>query len=85
MAQFWQTSLDEAMIGHGLQSSFIPFLTVLFLLINILKEIFQMVTERYDYLTFENLADLTVYVMVIICEFYYWRTGNIVNGYFFPD
>ena len=73
------------MIGNVLHGSFIPFLTVLFLVINILKEIFQMVTEGYDYLTFENLADLTVYGLVIICQFYYWRTGNIVNGYYFPD
>ena len=44
-----------------------------------------MVTEGRDYLSFENLGDLTAYILVSVCQAYYWGTGSVVNGYFFPD
>lgn len=51
-----------------------------------------MKTEGKEYLInseysiqFENIGDLLAYVLVTICQFYYFGTGKIVNGYFFPD
>ena len=58
------------------------------------EEIFQMVAERKEYFysvnkdyffCFENISDLVAYVLVTVCQFYYFRTGKIVNGYYFPD
>ena len=44
-----------------------------------------MVTEGRDYISFENLADLIAYILVSVCQFYYWSTGSVVNGYFIPE
>ena len=45
-----------------------------------------MVTERLAYFTeYENIGDLIVYILVSICQYYYWFRGEIVNGYFYPD
>ena len=41
--------------------------------------------EGDDFLNFENILDLMVQLLVIICQFFYWTTGKVVNGYFFPD
>ena len=63
-----------------------PSLSMIFLAVYILKEIMQLVTERKDYLTdFFNISDLICCVLVSICQFYYWRTGRLVNGFFFPE
>ena len=45
----------------------IPRLTVTILVINLLKEVLQMITEGTDYLSFDNFADLTAFVLVSIC------------------
>ena len=63
----------------------VPILTIIFSVIFIFKEIFQMVNESLDYLNFENLADSTVCILVTICQFYYWRTGKRVNGYYITE
>ena len=51
MIQFWQASIDEAYMGpvFPFLTAFTPTLTAMILIINLLKEIFQMVTERKDY------------------------------------
>ena len=94
MVQFWQTNLDEAMIGPQplLFRFLIPLLTVTLLVVNIFKEIFQIINEGKEYfidkeysINFENLGDLIVYVLVSICQLYYFGTGKLVKGYFFPD
>ena len=41
--------------------------------------------ERDYFFNFENIIDLMVHLLVTICQFYYWTTGKVVNGYFFPD
>ena len=41
--------------------------------------------EKDYYLNFENIFDLIVYILVTICQVYYRTTGNIYNGYFFPE
>ena len=39
-----------------------------------------------DYLfNFENILDLIVYILVTICQYYYFGTGKVANGYYFPD
>ena len=69
-------------------------MSIILLVINILIEIFQVMTEGKDYFfslekdyffSFENIIDLTVYVLVTICQFYYFGTGKVVNGYYFSD
>ena len=63
-----------------------PTLTATILILNLLKEIFQMVTECKDYFrSFENVGDLIVFVLVAVCQYYYYSTGKIINGYYFPD
>lgn len=43
-------------------------------------------TEGKEYFkSFENIGDLIAYILVIICQCFYWGTGEFVNGYFFPD
>ena len=42
-------------------------------------------TERADYFSFENCADMVAYTLVCICQTYYFFTGKMVGGYFFPD
>ena len=62
--------MDKAMIEPRSQlvATLVPYLTIILLVINVLKEIFQMVTERANYLTnYENIIDLTVYIFVSIC------------------
>ena len=62
--------MENAMIEPRSQliAILVPYLTFIFLVINVLKEIFQMVTERANYLTqYENIIDLTVYIFVSIC------------------
>ena len=79
--------MENAMIEPRSQliAILVPYLTIIFLVINVLKEIFQMVTERANYLTqYENIIDLTVYIFVSICQYFYWFKGEVVNGYFFP-
>ena len=45
-----------------------------------------MVTELKEYFSdYYNCSDLIVCVLVSICQYYYWATGKIVNGYFFPE
>ena len=45
-----------------------------------------MITEGREYFTSaENISDLLAYTLVSICQFYYFRTGKIVNGFFFPE
>ena len=45
-----------------------------------------MIIERKEYfLGFENLLDLATIIMVIICQFYFYTTGKLENGYFIPD
>ena len=41
--------------------------------------------EKDYYLNFGNMIDLIVYILVTICQVYYWTTGNIYNGYYFPE
>ena len=76
MLQFWQTSFDEAV--HSSKPSFIttmiPVLSVTLLVVNILKEIFQMINEGRGYfideelsIQFENVGDLIAYGLVSIC------------------
>ena len=79
----------------GLYEVMIPILSVVLLALNILKEILQMITEGKQYFIYtegkqlfisaENIADLIAYTLVSICQCYYFFTGQIVNGYFFPD
>ena len=97
MIQFWQVSLDEAMAGSDsiVRNALVPFLTMMFLVINILKELGQMATEGKKYFlnsegksylpNFENISDLIIYVLVIICQYFYWCTGRVVNGYYIPE
>ena len=88
MIQFWQFNEDEATLENESQlfRKTVPILTAILLVVNILKEIGQVITEGKSYFTdFENLTDLTIYVLVIICQYFYWFTGKRVNGYYFPD
>ena len=62
--------MEKAMIEPRSQlvATLVPYLTIIFLVLNVLKEIFQMVTERANYLSQnENIIDLTVYIFVVIC------------------
>ena len=94
MLQFWQTSLDEAVNSSkpSFLSAMIPILSVTLLVVNILKEIFQMINEGKGYfideelsIQFENVGDLIAYGLISVCQVYYFGTGRIINGYFFPD
>ena len=45
-----------------------------------------MVTDGRDHFkSFQNVGDLVVYILVCICEYYYWGTGKIENGYYIPE
>ena len=45
-----------------------------------------MVTEGKEYFySFENAGDLIVYILVCVCQFYYWGRPRVVNGYYVPD
>ena len=51
-----------------------------------IKEIMKIVAEGWDYFkSIANLADLFAYGLVIVCQWYYWRTGRNEFGYFVPD
>ena len=78
---------DQAISGNGsnFQKIVVPFLSIIFLVLNICKEIGQISTVgRQYFLDLENIADLTVSVLVLICQYFYW-TGTKVNGYFIPE
>ena len=69
-------------------------MTIALLVVKILFEIFQVVTEGKNYLfdlekdfvlNFENILDLIGYLLVTICQFYYWTSGKVVNGYYSPN
>ena len=56
------------------------------MVLNLLKEIMQIFIEGKYYLADKfNRVDLIVYILVGICQYYYWFTGERVNGYFFPN
>ena len=66
-------------------NTLVPALSVICLLVIVLKEIVQIITEKKEYFTdIYNYADFIVCILVIICQYYYFNTGEIVNGYFFP-
>ena len=44
----------------------VPILTVVVLVINILKEALQLITEGTGYIAYENFIDLIVYILVSI-------------------
>ena len=47
---------------------FVSLMTIILLVINIAKEIFQMINEGKEYFTqFENVVDMIVYALVSIC------------------
>ena len=35
--------------------------------------------------SFANVTDVIAYVLVIICQYYFWRTGDNQHNYFIPD
>ena len=41
--------------------------------------------KRDFVLNFENILDLIGYLLVTICQFYYWTSGKVVNGYYFAN
>ena len=79
MIQFWQVSLDQAMAANEsvFRTVVVPLLTMTLLVISLLKEIGQMATEGRKYFlnsegkkylpNFENLSDLIIFVLIIIC------------------
>ena len=65
----------------------VPVLTILLLVVNLFKEIIQLITEGLDYfLNYENVIDLVVIVLVTICQYYYFfGKGKTEKGYYFPE
>ena len=97
MIQFWQVSLETAIASNDslIRSVLVPFLTIIFLVINILKELGQISIEGKKYFlnsegkkylpNFENIIDLIISALVIVCQYFYWCKGKIVNGYYIPE
>ena len=88
MLLHWSVSREEMYQNRrpDLLMTWIPLLTLILLVIHIVKEIIQIVAEGKEYIkSVANLADLVAYILVIICQCYYWNTGSNQYGYFVPE